>query len=86
MAGRAVLQVDQTTPAYQVLLWHFRECRQKLDLDCHLSVCARGNHQETPWSQRKSLYNSTDSESDPIRESAIVTDTYSSRLQCGRLH
>lgn len=86
MASRAVLQVDQTTPAHQVVLWHFREFRQKPDMDCHLSVCALGHHQEAPGSQGKSLHNSTDIEPDSIRENAIETDTYRRRLQRGKLH
>ena len=86
MAGRVVLQMDQTTPAHQIILWYLREFRQKPDMDCYLSVRARGHYQETPQPQGRSLHNSTDSEPDPIRESIVETHTYGRRLHNGRPH
>src|SRR5436309_1156877 len=41
LAGRVVLQVDQTTLAHQELLRHFRECSEDSNLDCHLDLRPR---------------------------------------------
>ena len=64
MAGGAVFQMDQTTPENQILLWNFRECGEEPDLDRHLGLRARGDHQKTTQPQTRPLPNITDFESD----------------------
>jgi hypothetical protein len=38
MVDRTVLQVDQTKPAYQSILWHQRERSANSNLDCNLRL------------------------------------------------
>jgi hypothetical protein len=70
VAGRAVLQMDQTAPAHQGFLWHFRERGQNPSLDRHRGLCAGGRCQETPESRCLALYDPTDFEPDALREDA----------------
>ena len=81
LAGGAVLQMDQTAPAYQSLFWHIRERREDSSVDCNLGLCVGGDNQKGIESGFESLHNSTDSERDFIRESVYFTGTYGSWLQ-----
>jgi len=38
MAGRTLLQMDQTTPANQALLWYFTQRSQNPNLDRHCGL------------------------------------------------
>ena len=60
LAGRVVLQMDQTTPAHQELLRHFRERFADSNLDRHLDLCARGHRQKGTAPGGQSLQNATD--------------------------
>jgi len=46
LAGRTLLQVDQTTPSNQVFLWNLRERSEDPNLDRCQYVCSRRHHQE----------------------------------------
>ena len=48
LAGGIVLQVDQTTPADQSLLWHQRERGEDPDMDRRLGLRTRGHHPQAP--------------------------------------
>jgi len=80
MANRIVLQMDQTTPADQSLLWDLRECGEDTNLDRNLGVCARGHRQEAPQTQKKPLHNSTGFEPHPFRENPHFTGSFANRL------
>src|SRR5208283_662264 len=43
LAGRGVLQMDQTAPADQGFLRHYQECRENPNLDSHLCIRSRGH-------------------------------------------
>ena len=60
VAGRIVLQMDQTTPAHQVILRYLRERSEDTGLDSRLRVRAGCDHQEAPELRPESLHNSTD--------------------------
>ena len=47
LAGRAILQVDQTTFENQNVFWHLRECGEDTDMDSNFGVCSYGNSEET---------------------------------------
>ena len=81
LAGGTVLQMDQTTPAYQSILRYYRERGEDTDMDCNLGLCAGSNNQKATESGFKSLHNSTDFEPNLIRESVYFTSTYGSWLQ-----
>jgi len=59
LAGRAVLQMDQATPAHQIIFRHLRECRQDTNLDSRIRVCSGRHHKKTTQHQEQSLHNST---------------------------
>src|SRR4030043_1470659 len=46
LEDRVVLQMDQTKSSDQGVLRNFRERREHSNLDCHLRICAGGDHQE----------------------------------------
>lgn len=73
--------MDQTTPANQILLWHVRECGEESDLDRHLSLRTRGDHQKIPQPQTRPLHHITDFESDAFRENTIGSIAYEYPLQ-----
>lgn len=56
MADRNVLQVDQTAPENQGLLWHLGECRE----DTKYRVCASSHSQKRTATGPESLHNFTD--------------------------
>jgi hypothetical protein len=72
MAGGAVLQVDQATPAHQALLRHLGERRTHANLDCHQRLCAGGDHQKTTSSGCVPAYFATDIVPDALRETAAT--------------
>jgi len=81
MADRTVLQMDQTAPENQGLLWHFGECRKNPNMDCHLRVCSGSYSQKRTETGPESLHNSTDFECDPFRENAHITSVFKERLR-----
>jgi hypothetical protein len=74
--GRAVLQMDQTTPAHQSLLRHFRERRAHPDLDRRLGLRAGRYHQKAPPAPAKSLHHFAGSEPHRVRTNAFETSAY----------
>src|SRR5271157_575500 len=80
MADRTVLQMDQTAPEDQGLLWHLGECRKDPNMDCYLRVCSGSYSQKRTETGPESLHNSTDFECDPFRENALITGTFKERL------
>lgn len=70
VADRAVLQVDQAAPAHQGLLRNQRERRENADLDRHLRLPARGDHEKAAGHRAVALHNSTDFECVCFRENA----------------
>jgi len=75
MAGRAVLQVDQATSAYQALLWHLGERCADANLDRYQRLCAGGDHQEGTSIGRVAAYVATDFVAHAFRETAAATGT-----------
>jgi hypothetical protein len=73
MAGGTVLQVDQTAPTHQTLLWDFRERRADPNLDRHQRLRAGGDHQEETSPGRVPTYAATDLVADAVRETAAET-------------
>ena len=62
LASRAILQMDQTTSAYQELLWHLRERRQVANLDFDQRLCSSSDRQKTTQLKGQSLSTITDLE------------------------
>ena len=60
LAGRIVLQMDQTTFADQGFLWNFRKCSKNPNMDCYLYLCSCSHNQKTFKSGPESLHNFTD--------------------------
>ncbi len=59
------------TPANQTLLRQLPQRREDPDLDCHLDLRARGDHQEAFEPRHQPLHNPTDSECQSLRENAM---------------
>lgn|SRR6185312_3934566 len=72
LAGRVVLQMDQTTSAHQEVLRHFRECAQDSNLDRHLCLRAGRNYQKATESESQPLQNSTNPKRHSFRETPIL--------------
>ena len=68
LADRTVLQMDQTAPSYQAILWHVGKCSENSNLDRSFRVCAHRNHQKKAQSRSFPLYIVTDSLGYPFRE------------------
>ena len=79
MAGGAVFQVDQVTPAHQTLLRHLGERRPNANLDCHQRLCAGGDHQKATSPGCDSAYAATDFVADALREIAAATSLQARR-------
>ena len=62
VASRVILQMDQTAPKNQAILWHFGECRKDAGLDSSLCVCSRRNNEKAFQPPRKPLHNFTNFE------------------------
>ena len=56
LAGRVVLQMDQTASSDQAVLRHFGKCGQDTNLDRGVSLCVGGHRSEKTESQRFSLH------------------------------
>ncbi len=76
LAGRTVLQVDQTALENQIIFRNIRERSEESDMDCHLSLCAGRHHQKAARSQIRTLHNITDFEPDSFRENTIGSIAY----------
>lgn len=76
LAGGAVLQMDQATPAHQIVFRDLRECGQDAGLDRRLSLCPSRHHQETTQYPGQPLHNPTDFEPDHFRNNAAGSTTY----------
>jgi hypothetical protein len=61
-----LFQVDQTAPAHQEFFRYFGERRKDPDLDRHLCLPGRGDHQKTAEYTGKSLHNFTGFERFPL--------------------
>jgi hypothetical protein len=61
-------QVDQAASSNQILLWHFGERRQNSSVDRSQCLRAGGDHPQAPETAVHSLRNSTDLESDHVRD------------------
>jgi hypothetical protein len=79
LAGRVVLQMDQTTPSHQELLRHFRERLEDSNLDCDLGLCTRGHRQKGIATAGQSLQNVTDLQRHSFRENPHFTSSFFSR-------
>jgi hypothetical protein len=62
LAGRTVLQMDQTASPDQSVLRRQRERGEDSNLDCRRSLCAGGHHQEATVPGSEPLPNPTDSQ------------------------
>ena len=62
LANRALLQMDQTAPSDQSVLWNNRECRKDPNLDSNRHLRTGGHCQITVTLGPESLHNSTDFE------------------------
>ncbi len=80
MAGRAVLQMDQTTPADKGLFRHVGKRGEDPNLDCRLSLRLGCNRQKASELVVQLVRNSTDFEFDTIRESTIGSTAYKNRV------
>src|SRR5712692_69192 len=81
LAGRVILQMDQTTLAHQEVLRHFGECAQDSDLDRHLGLRPGGHCQKTSAPRGQSLQNLTDLERHALRENPDFTSSFIVRLR-----
>src|SRR3990167_5745560 len=70
MEGRIVFQMDQTTFAYQKILWNFRKRGEGSNLDRCFHLCACGHRKEKTEAGTESLHNFTNFEHHPFREKA----------------
>lgn len=61
LAGRAVLQVDQTASPYQAILRHIRERGKNTDMDCHLCIRPSSHREEKTQDRNFALHNITNS-------------------------
>lgn len=80
LAGRIVFQMDQTTPQNQKVFRHICECSKISDLDCSLSLCARGDLEKEVTTPRKPLHNSTDFKCNHIRKRFDLSANYRAGL------
>ncbi len=76
LAGRAVFQMDKTTPTDQIILRHIRERCQDTSLDSGLSICSNSDHQKTTQNRDQSLLNFTDFEPYSFRNNDYKSTTY----------
>ena len=66
LAGRAILQVDQTASSYQTLLRHLRERSENADMDRYLGLRLGRYREKAAQNRGFSLHNITDSEPDAV--------------------
>lgn len=80
LAGRIIFQMDQATPQNKKVFRYIRECSKISNLDCSLSLCARGNLEKEITTPRKPLHNFTDFKCNHIRKRFDISTNYRSRL------
>ena len=78
-AGQAVLQIDQTTPAHQVVLQHLRERGEDPDLDRGGRLRAGRDHPQATRHRRQPLHNYVGAEPDPFRENPAFFSAFERR-------
>ena len=76
MTGGVVLQMDQATPAHQVVFRHLRECRQDANMDSHIRLCPGRHHKKAAQHQAQSLHNSTNIERHRFRTNAFKSSVF----------
>jgi hypothetical protein len=81
LADRDFLQMDHAAPSYQSILWDYRECRQEPNLDCNYNSRAGSHSQKADTLRPQPLHNSTDFESDTLRQNAY----FRSSLNCSNM-
>ena len=79
LAGRTVFQMDQAASQNQKILRHICERSKNSDMDCRLSLCARGDYEKEITPPRKPLHNSTDFKCDYIRKRFDLSANYRAR-------
>jgi hypothetical protein len=79
--SRAVLQMDQTAPTNQSVLWHQRERAEDSNMDRHFCMRSRGHCQEAIEAGSEPLHNSTNFACDHIRENANFAGTFFTELR-----
>lgn len=73
--------MDQAASANQGIFWHLGERGQHPDQDRYRRLCARRYPQETAEIRGFALHNSTDTESDPVRENTNQSIGYKHKTQ-----
>src|ERR1700720_221337 len=81
LAGRVVLQMDQTTFAHQEILRHLGERAQDSDLDRHLGLRPGGHCQKMSPPRGQSLQNVTDPERHALRKNSDFRSSFIIRLR-----
>ena len=81
-----VLQVDQTAPAYQTLLRHFRERCAGTNVDSHQRLRPGGNHQEATSIARVPACAATDIVVDALQEIVAETSCFGRRADRKQPH
>jgi hypothetical protein len=67
LAGRTILQMDQTASADQAVLWHYRKCSEDADMDCNFALRLSRHREKTAQYRGFTLHNPTDFEPDSFR-------------------
>ena len=75
LACGVVLQMDQTVPSDQGLLWNLPERRQDPDLDRHQRLLTRGHSQKGTENRPQSRRNLANSQHHPVRKSLYESST-----------
>ena len=76
LSNRTVLHMDQAAPEKQVILLHYRKCRQNSNMDRYLHLCAGSYRQETTLYQSQPLHNFTDFKRHTVRENTHFTGSF----------
>lgn len=79
LAGRVVLQMDQTTPTHKEVLRHLPKRFEDANLDCDLGLRARGDSQKRTATGGQSLQNATDLQCLHFRENPHFTGAFYQR-------
>lgn len=78
LEGGAVLQMDQATPAHQILFRHNGKRSQDSGLDRRVRLCVGRHYQKTTQFECQSLHNSTNYKHHPLRTNAVKSSAYRS--------
>jgi hypothetical protein len=85
LADGALLQMDQTSSAYQKLLWNIRECSQDANMDRYLRLRHCSSYPEkTASAPLQSLHGFTGSERLGFRKNPNLSTIYKNQLQSGK--